>query len=104
MEVPEYVDFGKYKESLSFIDQKYNDICTKIINLARQSRLQPDPYERSFNGVELLEFAVHKDFTDKDIDFIYKQFVYEKLARYTKDTVEELELFDLINEFQVIND
>lgn len=104
MEVPDYLDFGKYKDTLAYIDQKYDNICAKIISLARQSRDKPDPYERTFNGVELLEFAVHKDITNQDIDYIYKQYVYSKLSKYTEDTIEELEMFDLMNEFKLVNE
>jgi len=97
------VNFGKYHDAIDFINQRWNNICDKIIGMAND--IGPDPYDRSFDCTRLLEFAVDKEITHLDIDHIYRYFVYDALSRLdsvNKNSVDELLIIDVMSSFKTI--
>lgn len=91
------ISFGKYKHILDIINFNNNNIINKIIQLAMD--IGPDPCGRYFNVEKLISFAIEQKITQMDIDYIYRYYVYNIMAKVEGLSIDEIALREIESEF-----
>jgi len=81
--------FGKWSSQLDYIDDNFNKLATRLIKFVKE--IGQDPYNRFFNVEPLLDFAIDTNITDKDINYIYRHYVYNLIAKYEVIDIEKEE-------------
>lgn len=95
--------YGDYQPFYYIIDFIYHGICGKIERFYEESGGYKDPYNRDMNAEPLIDFAITKDITDKDINYIYRQYVYDKLGKHNRFFDKDLEeLEDMQRSFEIL--
>ena len=89
--------FGKWEPHKKMLNKRYHHLIDKIVQFAKEAG--PDPYHRQFAAEPLIDFVIIQRITDKSIDYMYRHFVYNKLAKIYQLNIDKLELDDLYTEF-----
>ena len=84
------INFGKYNHMLGWIDIRYNNVATRMIEFAKEAG--PDKYNRIYNFEPVLEFAITDKMTGKSIDYIYRHYVYHLLSQVETIDINQEEL------------
>lgn len=89
--------FGKWEPHQKLLNQRYHKLVDKIVKFAHEAG--PDPCKRQFAAEPLIDFVIFTGITDKSVDYMYRHYVYHKLAKMYQLDVDKLELDDLYTEF-----
>lgn len=98
--IPPNLDFGKWASKLNHLDYYYNNLATKLINMANE--IGPDRYNRHFCVEELVDFAIAAEITDKSMDYIYRHYCYWIISKRQPIDVEREEIQYIMNEFVLL--
>ena len=91
------IKFGRYSEYIKFLDYHHDKICYKFKVLAKE--VGPDPCNRHFFVEPVINFAICRNITNEDIDYIYRYYVYHQLAQHQEMTIENIAMQDLMADF-----
>lgn len=96
---PKWINFGEWSDKIDYINT-YNNLADRLIYFFKE--VGKDPYNRYYNIENLISFAIDTNNTDKDIDYIYRHYVYNILSKIENVDIKEEEIKNIINEFIII--
>ncbi len=91
------IKYGKYESYVSFINRHYDQLCNKFKELAED--IGPDPYDRHFFVEPVINFAITHKITDRDVDYIYRYYVYSRIAEHEKRDIKNVAADDILSTF-----
>lgn len=77
------IDFGRYSKDRPLLDFLYDNICEKLERFSDEAGV--DPYNRKFDAENLLSFVIRKNISKYSVEFIYREYIYEKLEMLDKN-------------------
>ena len=94
------ITFGKWHSQLDYLDDKYNNLATKLIRFVNEAG--EDEYNRYFNLEPIVDFVLEKGFSKYSADYIYRHYVYYLISQKEYIDIDKEEDLHILSDFVLI--